>query len=118
MILDDEGNIRENELTELLDGDRVRSLFVDSQDRLWICTYGSNGLVCADGKKALRCYTCELEPLVTSDRARCITELSDGSLAVGTADGIPVRTLEDWEAARRTPPEYIKQSEPTKREVR
>ena len=21
--------------------------------------------------------------------------------------GIPVRTLEDWEAARRTPPEYI-----------
>lgn len=21
--------------------------------------------------------------------------------------GIPVRTLEDWEAARRTPPEYV-----------
>lgn len=21
--------------------------------------------------------------------------------------GIPIRTLEDWEAARRTPPEYI-----------
>ena len=21
--------------------------------------------------------------------------------------GVPVRTLEDWEAARRTPPEYI-----------
>lgn len=88
VILDDEGNIRENELTKLLDGDRVRSLFVDSQNRLWICTYGLNGLVCADGKKALRSYTCELEPLVTSDRARCITELSDGSLAVGTADGI------------------------------
>ena len=88
VILDDEGNIRENELTELLDGDRVRSLLVDSQNRLWICTYGSNGLVCADGKKALRSYTCESEPLVTSDRARCITELSDGSLAVGTADGI------------------------------
>ena len=88
VILDDEGNIRKNELTELLDGDRVRSLFVDSQKRLWICTYGSNGLVCADGKKALRSYTCEREPLVTSDRARCITELSDGSLAVGTTDGI------------------------------
>ncbi len=88
VILDDEGNSRENKLTELLDGDRVRSLFVDSQNRLWICTYGSNGLVCADGKKALRSYTCEREPLVTCDRARCITELSDGSLAVGTADGI------------------------------
>lgn len=88
VILDDEGNIRENDLTELLDGDRVRSLFVDSRNRLWICTYGSNGLVCADGKKVLRSYTCEQESLVTSDRVRCMTELSDGSLAVGTADGI------------------------------
>lgn len=88
VILDAQGNARENDLTEMLDGERIRSLFVDSQNRLWICTYGDNGLVCADGEKALRTYTCGQEPLVTSDRTRCMTELSDGSLAVGTADGI------------------------------
>ena len=27
--------------------------------------------------------------------------------AFSTHTGIPVRTLEDWEAGRRTPPEYI-----------
>jgi putative transcriptional regulator len=31
---------------------------------------------------------------------RCFKEFSEHT-------GIPVRTLEDWEAARRTPPEYI-----------
>ena len=31
---------------------------------------------------------------------RCFKEFS-------VHTGIPVRTLEDWEAARRTPPEYI-----------
>ena len=45
------------------------------------------------------------------DIAKRITELREGAgenrkeFSVHT--GIPVRTLEDWEAGRRTPPEYI-----------
>ena len=45
------------------------------------------------------------------DIAKRITKLREGAgesrkeFSVHT--GIPVRTLEDWEAGRRTPPEYI-----------
>lgn len=45
------------------------------------------------------------------DTAKQIKELRE-SIGMSRKDfsehtGIPVRTLEDWEAARRTPPEYI-----------
>lgn len=45
------------------------------------------------------------------DTAKTIKELRE-SIRMSRKEfsehtGIPVRTLEDWEAARRTPPEYI-----------
>ena len=45
------------------------------------------------------------------DTAKQIKELRE-NIGMSRKDfsehtGIPVRTLEDWEAARRTPPEYI-----------
>ena len=45
------------------------------------------------------------------DTAKTIKELRE-SIGMSRKEfsehtGIPVRTLEDWEAARRTPPEYI-----------
>ena len=48
---------------------------------------------------------------LTMDTAKQIKELRE-SAGMSRKDfsehtGIPVRTLEDWEAARRTPPEYI-----------
>ena len=47
----------------------------------------------------------------TMDTANTIKELRE-SIGMSRKEfsehtGIPVRTLEDWEAARRTPPEYI-----------
>ena len=45
------------------------------------------------------------------DIAKTIKELREGTgmsrREFSQHTGIPVRTLEDWEAARRTPPEYI-----------
>ena len=45
------------------------------------------------------------------DIAHIIKELREGAgmsrKEFSEHTGIPVRTLEDWEAARRTPPEYI-----------
>ena len=45
------------------------------------------------------------------DIAKRITELREGAgenrKDFSAHTGIPVRTLEDWEAGRRTPPEYI-----------
>ncbi|MBE5890335.1 MAG: helix-turn-helix domain-containing protein [Lachnospiraceae bacterium] len=45
------------------------------------------------------------------DIAKSIKELRESTgmsrKAFSEHTGIPVRTLEDWEAGRRTPPEYI-----------
>ena len=45
------------------------------------------------------------------DTAKTIKELREGTgmsrKEFSEHTGIPVRTLEDWEAGRRTPPEYI-----------
>ena len=47
----------------------------------------------------------------TMDTAKTIKELRESTgknrKEFSEHTGIPVRTLEDWEAARRTPPEYI-----------
>ena len=47
----------------------------------------------------------------TMDTAKIIKELRESTgmsrKEFSEHTGIPVRTLEDWEAARRTPPEYI-----------
>ena len=72
-------------LTAKTAGYRVRALFTDSKERLWICTY--NGLICYDSDGGMRVYNSSSDG-TTSDRFRCITELKDGSVAVGTADGI------------------------------
>lgn len=72
-------------LAEAVEGLRVRYVFTDSKDNLWACTYGGLFRYSPDGE--IRQYTMETDG-VTSDRFRCMTELSDGTLAVGTADGI------------------------------
>ena len=45
------------------------------------------------------------------DTAKRITELresvGENRKEFSLRTGIPIRTLEDWEAGRRTPPEYI-----------
>lgn len=74
-----------NELTQMAEGNRVRSVYADSDDRLWLCTYG--GLICYDPAGGIRCYRTETDP-ISSDRVRCMTEIADGTMAVGTADGI------------------------------
>jgi len=74
-----------NTLTKTIDGSRVRALFKDSENRLWICTY--DGLIRYDENHEIYCYNVEKDS-ATSDRFRCITELKDGTIVAGTADGI------------------------------
>lgn len=62
---------------------RVRDLFEDSQGRLWVCTY--DGLFCVENGEFVTLTT---ENGATSNRFRCIEELSDGTFITGTADGI------------------------------
>ncbi|MGN0695407.1 MAG: HD domain-containing phosphohydrolase [Oscillospiraceae bacterium] len=74
-----------DQLVEMTDGTRVRSIMTDSKEGLWLCTY--NGLIYCSPDGDIKRYT-EKTDGVTSDRFRCITELSDGTIAAGTADGI------------------------------
>ena len=72
-------------LSEMLEGYRVRSIYTDSQERLWLCTY--SGLFCYDERNGIRSFRMESHD-ITSERFRCMTELRDGTIATGTADGI------------------------------
>ncbi|MCR5397913.1 MAG: HD domain-containing protein [Lachnospiraceae bacterium] len=79
-------SIRENELTKLLDGVRIRCIKGDSKNNLWLCTHGRNGLVCygIDGKITLYNEAAGLE----ADRVRACIERKDGSIAVATSNGL------------------------------
>lgn len=72
-------------LAKMADGSRVRCIYTDSVGGLWLCTYG--GLINYTAQGEIEQYNTEVCG-VTSDRFRCITELSDGTFAAGTADGI------------------------------
>ena len=74
-----------NALTEKLDGVRIRCLLVDSSDHLWICTYGSGLLeVEPDGTEHL--YNSDSGSF--GNRARVVSELSDGTIMAGGDTGI------------------------------
>lgn len=79
----------ENSLTEMLEDVRIRCLLVDSKDRLWICTYSDMGLICYEKDGSITYYNTQ-NSSVTGNRFRCIIELSDGSFAVGTSNGLNI----------------------------
>ena len=75
----------ENELTAALDGKRIRCMYVDGMDHLWVCTYGS-GLMefSPDGESWL--YNAENGSF--GNRARIVTGLSDGTILAAGDTGI------------------------------
>jgi len=76
-----------NELTELLQGARIRSIMVDSQNNLWLATYSDDGLVRYSTDGVIVTFT-QNKSGVTSDRFRCLEELADGTIVAGTSNGI------------------------------
>ncbi len=75
----------ENELTDELKGKRIRCMYVDGNDHLWVCTYG-NGLMeySADGESWM--YNAESGSF--GNRARIVTSLSDGTILAAGDTGI------------------------------
>ena len=78
---------KKNKLTQMLDGVRIRSLMVDSQNVLWISSYSDYGLISYDSNGNITTYNMENNH-TTSNRFRCILETTDRTIVAGTADGI------------------------------
>lgn len=76
-----------NDLTEKMNGVRIRCLLVDSKGGLWICTYG-NGLyeIEADGTEHI--YSSRNANAIFGNRTRVVIELSDGTILAGSDEGI------------------------------
>ncbi len=85
-ILDGNYKQREDKLTRLLQGIRIRCIRSDSKGNLWLCTFGEQALVClrADGSIA---RFGEKEGIL-SDRVRTMLELSNGDIAVASSGGV------------------------------
>lgn len=77
---------KENYLTALLEGVRIRCIKTDRDNRLWLCTYSENGLVCWNGGESCDYYNTRTG--LKSDRVRAMTELSDGTIAAATSAGV------------------------------
>lgn len=71
---------------EMFDGTRIRHLYRDSKDNLWLCTYSTNGLVCIESDGKVKKYT-EAEGTLGS-RFRSVIELQDGTILAATSSGL------------------------------
>ena len=74
-------------LLDLMNGTRIRHIFQDSKDRLWLATFSELGLVCYDDGKVTRFTQDDGMP---SNRIRNISECADGSLIAGCSGGLVV----------------------------
>ncbi len=89
LVIIDRDNKKEitNELTALLEDVRIRCVKADSQNHLWICTYGDNGLVRYSKDGSILTFT-EKKNGTTSGRFRNVMELSDGTIVAGASNGL------------------------------
>jgi energy-coupling factor transport system substrate-specific component len=85
-ILDEDYGQVTNDLTQTLDGVRVRSIKTDSKGNMWLCTYGETGLMCYKSDGSWECYGAAQG--ITSDHVRTLIETSDGRIAVATGGGL------------------------------
>ncbi len=85
-IVDVDGNQIHNELTGEIGSARVRSLYVDSSNLLWIATY-SDGVFRYNGENSSYSRFSRKNGLI-GNKARCFEELASGVMIVGTTDGI------------------------------
>ncbi len=74
-----------NNLTDELDGIRIRCMYVDGDNHLWVCTYG-NGLMEYSPEGDSWAYN--LESGSFGNRARIVTGLSDGTIMAAGDSGI------------------------------
>lgn len=87
----------ENELTQMLEGIRIRNILCDSDGNIWIGTYYQYGLLLYDPEEeTITEFTPENG--MASGQIRMILECSDGRIAVATQGGVSI--LENHEVVQ------------------
>ncbi|MCR5746879.1 MAG: response regulator [Lachnospiraceae bacterium] len=79
-----------NDLTKMLRGIRIRCISLDHENNLWISTYSNAelGLLCCSPDGYVKAYT--EENGMNDNWIRCTTIAEDGSVLVGTTNGLAV----------------------------
>ncbi len=78
-------NQLENDLTKELDGTRIRCMYVDDNNHLWVCTYGRGLLEYAPSGESWE-YNADNGSF--GNRARIVTGLSDGTILAAGDTGV------------------------------
>ncbi len=76
-----------DDLIEIYDGVKIRSMLCDSQNRLWICSFSDNALIRYDNGEVTRFNTSDG---FTTNRVRMIYERHDGTFAVAYTGGAAI----------------------------
>ena len=76
-----------NELTEILEGCRIRCIKSDSKGNLWICSYGK-GLIRYSSDGEIKVF--DEETYGIGSWTRVVTELSNGNIVVGSDTGVNI----------------------------
>ena len=77
----------DHDLITMLKGTRIRSIIRDSQNRLWISTYGDHALVRYENGKVMKFTAADGLP---SNRVRVVHECLDGSFLVACTGGVAI----------------------------
>ncbi|MBR4706570.1 MAG: hybrid sensor histidine kinase/response regulator, partial [Pseudobutyrivibrio sp.] len=86
-IVRGDGTFETDELTKAVGNARVRHIFVDSKNNIWIATYENNvGLLCQKPDGEILSYTKDTG--ISTNLIRCITETENGTIVVGTSKGL------------------------------
>ncbi|MCR5718845.1 MAG: HD domain-containing protein [Oscillospiraceae bacterium] len=75
----------DTDLMEILKGSKIRSIFRDSKNRVWFCTFGENALLRLDKGELTRFTT---EDGLPSERVRAVCESRDGTIYVACTGGV------------------------------
>ena len=86
-ILDTEGRPAFTSFSDLFNGRRVRGIFRDSRNDIWICTYSDLGTVRFTPQTG-EFISFTPDNGLASDRSRSFTELPNGVVVIGTAAGV------------------------------
>ncbi len=89
LILDADSEVIHTPLTQYLDGARIRCIKEFGDGKIWFCTYSDKGLVCYDADAGTISSWGASEGMPSS-RVRCLTRLSDGTMAVATNAGVAI----------------------------